>query len=42
MNAPDLLIINNFFDDHAQMFDRLVHDISWDDSMSARRTASFG
>lgn len=42
MNAPDLLIINNFFDDHAQMFDRLVHDISWDDTMSARRTASFG
>ncbi|MFM7316424.1 MAG: alpha-ketoglutarate-dependent dioxygenase AlkB [bacterium] len=42
MMAPDILIIPDFLDDHLHLITRLVSDISWDDSMSARRTASFG
>lgn len=40
--GPNLLIDSNFCSDHANLFDTLLRNTSWDDRMAARRTASFG
>jgi alkylated DNA repair dioxygenase AlkB len=40
--VPDILIDPEFYVDHSALFDQLVLSVSWDDRMTARRTASFG
>lgn len=42
MNKPELLIIDDFLPDQMVLFDILRETISWEGSMAARRTASFG
>lgn len=38
----DILYISGFIADPASLFDFLVANVSWDESMAARKTASFG
>jgi alkylated DNA repair dioxygenase AlkB len=40
MNGTTL--INNFIDNTLELFDHLKEIVSWDERMSARKTASFG
>lgn len=42
MNEPDLLIEHSFLKNHETLYQNLVDQITWNDAMSARRTASFG
>jgi alkylated DNA repair dioxygenase AlkB len=42
IEAPNLLIIENFLDKHWVVFKQLLSTVNWDNSMSARKTASFG
>ncbi len=41
-DEPELLIVDDFYRDHAALFSTLVNEVEWDRSMSARLTASFG
>ncbi len=41
-NKPDITISEEFVADHVPMFRALVRDIDWEQSMQARKTASFG
>jgi alkylated DNA repair dioxygenase AlkB len=42
IEPPNLLIIEEFLDTHWVIFQTLLSTVKWDDSMSARKTASFG
>ncbi len=42
IETPNLLIIEEFLDTHWVIFKKLLSTVKWDDSMSARKTASFG
>ncbi len=42
MNVPEILIERDFLDSHETLYRNLVDRITWNDAMSARRTASFG
>jgi hypothetical protein len=43
MNAePQIEIDLNFYSDHAILFEQLLSTVTWDESMTARKTASFG
>lgn len=39
---PDLLLIDEFVPNHLELFAALKTSVSWDKSMAARHTASFG
>ena len=39
---PDLLLVHDFFPDHAPLYETLLSTVAWDTSMAARQTASFG
>lgn len=39
---PRLQIEANFYPQHRSLFDELLRTVSWDESMQARKTASFG
>ena len=39
---PDLLLIDEFVPNHIKLFEALKTSVSWDKSMAARHTASFG
>ena len=40
--APDLELISGFVPDHQALFDLLLAEVSWDERLGARKTASFG
>ncbi|AMV21502.1 alpha-ketoglutarate-dependent dioxygenase AlkB [Planctomyces sp. SH-PL14] len=39
---PDVLLEQEFYSAHAELFAELLRSVTWDQSMKARRTASFG
>lgn len=39
---PPITIDSGFYADHARLFEQLLSSVSWDASMTARKTASFG
>jgi len=39
---PEILIVDDFLKDHAELFAVLQEAVRWDESMAARKTASFG
>ena len=39
---PCLRIESNFYPQHQVLFDQLLQSVTWDESMQARKTASFG
>ena len=41
-DGPDIILETDFFSQHDALFDELALVIRWDDSMKARKTASFG
>lgn len=41
-NRPDILLIQEFYPRNAELFSELMASVEWDDSMTARKTASFG
>lgn len=41
-DAPALWIEEGFWPEHEALFERLMREVSWEHSMAARRTASFG
>jgi alkylated DNA repair dioxygenase AlkB len=42
LQEPAINIIDEFLPNHAELFTYLASSVQWDDSMAARRTASFG
>ena len=42
MDAPAILIIEDFFPKADELFTQLIKQVTWDQSMQARQTASFG
>lgn len=42
ISAPDLDLIPGFVPDHQALFDLLLAEVSWDERLRARKTASFG
>jgi alkylated DNA repair dioxygenase AlkB len=40
--TPDVTFIPDFVPDHQPLFDRLLAEVSWDERLGARKTASFG
>ncbi len=40
--APAILLKQDFLADSDQLFTQLLENVNWDESMSARKTASFG
>jgi len=41
-NEPDIILDSEFFPGHVSLFGELMQEVSWDESMRARKTASFG
>ena len=42
MNGPAIVIDQEFLAGHADLYQQLLASVEWDESMSARKTASFG
>jgi alkylated DNA repair dioxygenase AlkB len=42
IGIPNLLIIDRFLEKHSTVFQALLETVQWDDSMTSRKTASFG
>lgn len=40
--TPDVTVIPDFVPDHQALFDLLLAEVSWDERLRARKTASFG
>jgi alkylated DNA repair dioxygenase AlkB len=41
-NEPDIILDQEFYPKHAVLFAELMASVKWDESMKARKTASFG
>lgn len=41
-DEPDILLDQAFFPKHEELFAQLLAEVTWDESMRARKTASFG
>lgn len=41
-DGPDILLDQVFFPRHKELFAQLLAEVTWDESMRARKTASFG